>query len=211
MKNTNRIIKIACAALALSVTSAAVASSQTSANPLKTSSMTESCPMQIDFSDPAAFDPWRAINDGVMGGRSSGGPSQSDGFMVFDGIINTNGGGFSSIRRSAEPGDMAGTDGMIMRVRGDGRGYKLSLRTNARFRFRPIAFQAPIPVTSSGEWQNVFVSFDDLRPSIFGRPLRGAEFDVSEVREIGVIISDGIDGPFRLDIAQMRACEKPIS
>ncbi len=162
--------------------------------------------MRINFDEPLPRSAWSAVNDGVMGGRSSGGPSYENGYMVFGGVINTNGGGFSSVNTGLQPGMLTGVSGIKLRVRSDGRSYKLTMRTDARFRGRSIAFQAPIPETPLGEWADVMVSFEDLRPSIFGRPLRGATFDPSEVFVLGIILSDGIDGPFRLEVDSLETC-----
>ncbi|MEL7485448.1 MAG: CIA30 family protein, partial [Planctomycetota bacterium] len=54
---------------------------------------------------------WIAVNDNVMGGRSSGGPAFDDGVLTFAGTTNTNGGGFSSIRTVPGQWDLAEYDG----------------------------------------------------------------------------------------------------
>ncbi len=168
--------------------------------------MTDGCDMNIDFRTETVAQQWRAINDGVMGGLSSGGPNFDKGHMTFSGVINTNGGGFSSVRASAKPGELTDTEGLALRVKSDGRGYKVTMRTNATYGWRRISFQAPINAQNTGEWETVNISYDDLRASIFGRPIRGATFDKSEVVEIGIILSDGQDGPFSLEIASIKAC-----
>lgn len=166
----------------------------------------ESCPMKLTFEKSSDAQKWGAVNDGVMGGRSSGSPSFDNNHMIFKGIINTNGGGFSSIRRSIEPGLMTGMAGVRMRLRSDGRDYKLSLRTDALLRQRPIAFQAPIRTIKTNEWETVFVPFDSIKASVFGRPLRDVIFDRNEINTIGIIISDGQDGPFKLEVEWIEAC-----
>lgn len=168
--------------------------------------MTAECEMEIDFRTETVAQQWRAVNDGVMGGLSSGGPNFDAGHMTFSGVINTNGGGFSSVRSSAKPGELTGTDGLSLRVKSDGRDYKVTMRTNATYGWRRISFQAPIKTQSAGEWETVNISYDDLRASIFGRPIRGASFDKSEVVEIGIILSDGRDGPFSLEVESIKAC-----
>lgn len=167
--------------------------------------------MKIDFEKQQNMGRWVAVNDGVMGGRSSGGPAMADDFMVFEGVINTNGGGFSSVRRAMEPGELSGMSGFAMRVRSDGRGYKLTMRSDARYRFRRVSFQAPIPATTPGEWEDVFIPFDALDASIFGRKVYGASFNADAVQEIGIIIADGIDGSFRLDVKTVEACQTAAS
>ena len=164
------------------------------------------CPMLINFETQQNIGTWKAVNDGVMGGRSSGGPSMDKNFMVFDGIINTNGGGFSSVRRKIDVGALSEASGVALKLRSDGRAYKITLRSDAYYRGRNISFQGNIPATPEGEWAEVTLPFDSLKASLFGRAIYGAKFNPSQVHEIGIIIADGIDGPFRLDVAKLQAC-----
>lgn len=160
------------------------------------------CTMNITFDTTESKAGWRAVNDGVMGGRSSGGPRFDNGDMVFEGVINTNGGGFSSVRLDVEPGPLSGAAGLKLRVKSDGRTYKVTLKTDARYRFRPIS--------QAGEWADVTVPFSALRASLFGRPVRGAAFEAADVQEIGIIIADGQDGPFKISVASITACENGL-
>ena len=53
--------------------------------------------------------PWRSINDGVMGGLSSGGMRLEDGIAVFSGTLSLeNNGGFSSVRSIPAEHTLAG-------------------------------------------------------------------------------------------------------
>jgi len=162
--------------------------------------------MRIDFGTGDNIGRWRAVNDGVMGGKSSGGPTISDSFMVFEGIINTNGGGFSSVRRPMELGLLSNSHGFRLKLRSDGRQYKMTFRSDAFYRGRNISFQAPIPTTPAGEWAEVTLPFSGLKASLFGRPIYGAQFNKDQIREIGFILADGQDGPFRIDIRRVEAC-----
>jgi len=163
--------------------------------------------MDIRFENVADQTSWRAVNDGVMGGRSSGGPEFENGVMIFRGVINTNGGGFSSIRFSLTEGAVGEADGLKMMVKSDGRSYKFTMRTDETYRRRPISFQMKIPTTPPGEWSEVMVSFQDAEASIFGRPLSGARFVPYLAWEMGFILADGKDGPFRLEVKRIQACE----
>lgn len=167
----------------------------------------EACIMNMTFDTPAAQNQWRAVNDGVMGGRSSGGPEFKDGHMIFRGVINTNGGGFSSIRMPLEEGAIGTAKGLSLRVKSDGRAYKITMRTPARYRWRNISFQMELPATTAGEWSDVRVNFQDAAASIFGRPINGATFVPAQAWELGIILADGQDGPFRLDVQHIKACE----
>lgn len=162
--------------------------------------------MRVTFDDPELQSVWRPVNDGVMGGRSSGGPRFEDDRMIFEGVINTNGGGFSSVRAPVLRGYLADMSALKLRVKSDGRGYKLTLRTSMTFRGRSVAFQAPIPKTTPGDWVEVSLPFSDLEASIFGRPIGDVPFDAADVRTIGIILSDGQDGPFKLELDWLEAC-----
>lgn len=160
----------------------------------------------IDFSTPEQTQAWRAVNDGVMGGKSSGGPTFENNVMRFAGTINTNGGGFSSVRARVGAGSMADASGLLVRVRSDGRQYQMNLRTSATYRFRNIAFRADIPVTPPGEWAEVTVPFSEMQASVFGRAVPG-KFDKTDVRQVGIILADGRDGPFQLDVDWIKVCD----
>lgn len=170
----------------------------------------EACPVNITFETPDDTQAWQAVNDGVMGGRSRGGPSFEAGVMRFAGDIDTNGGGFSSVRAYVEPGWLLGTSGVRLRVRTDRRQYQLTLRSDARYRGRRVAFRADIPSSPSGEWAEVTVPFSALSPSLFGRSLRGPIFDPQQAHSIGIILADGRDGPFKIEIDWLRACEQVV-
>ena len=75
-----------------------------------------------DFAEPDEGGRWRTVLDGVMGGRSTGSFEVRDGSMVFTGVLNTNGGGFSSVRRPGEDLQLGqdGEVGVRLRVRADG-------------------------------------------------------------------------------------------
>ncbi len=166
----------------------------------------QDCSMKISFDTAEISENWRAVNDGVMGGRSSGGARFENGHMIFEGIINTNGGGFSSVRTDMRPGYLSEATGLSLRIKSDGRSYKVTLRTDERYRLRPVSFQAEIPQIPTGEWSSVTVPFEALEASVFGRSVMGANFDRSDVEELGIILADGQDGPFRLEVEWINAC-----
>ena len=165
-----------------------------------------SCPVNMTLNSAEAVKQWRSVNDGVMGGRSSGGPKFHDDHMVFDGIINTNGGGFSSIRRVVPPAALSNFSALKFRIKSDGRKYKLTMRTDARYGWRQVSFQAPLPQTTTGDWDDVIVAFENVKASVHGQAVVGVKFDVSKVQSLGIILADGRDGPFRLGVKEISAC-----
>lgn len=151
--------------------------------------------------EEAEGDPtWKAVNDGVMGGLSRGGPEVQDGQLLFAGILSLeNNGGFSSVRTDDGPWDLKGTEGIQLRVMGDGRTYSLRLSTDARHRRSRIAYQAKF-ATTKGEWTEVSVPFASLSPSHHGNKLDGPPINLSQVTEIGLILADKNPGAFEIKV-----------
>ena len=160
--------------------------------------------MKIDFSATDIQLKWRSVNDDVMGGRSSGGPSIEGGHLIFAGTINTDGGGFSSVRTELEPGELSAATGIAMRVKSDGRAYKITLKTDARHDSRPVSFQAKIAGAVAGQWSEVNIPFTDLKPSVHGRAVEGLVFDSARVESVGIIIADSQDGAFQIGVAWIK-------
>ena len=158
-----------------------------------------------DFAEPDEGGRWRTVLDGVMGGRSTGSFEVRDGRMVFTGVLNTNGGGFSSVRRRG--GLDLGVDGEVgvhLRVRGDGRKYTLRLRQPTAQRRYAASYRTQFETRAGDSWQDVYVPYSALRPTWRGRDLDLPPVDPSKVDELGVSIDDKIDGPFRIEIQQIR-------
>ncbi|MEM9347582.1 MAG: CIA30 family protein [Planctomycetota bacterium] len=158
-----------------------------------------------DFADDEVADRWVTVNDGVMGGKSTGGPSFEDGIVTFAGKTNTDGGGFSSIRSKPAEFDLAEQAGLYLRVKGDGRTYKASVRTDVTFRRWSVPFRADFE-TVKDEWIEVFIPFESFTPSFRGRELDPApELDPSKVQSLGLMIYDKKDGPFELQVDWIKA------
>ena len=153
----------------------------------------------LDF-DKAGDNPkWFAVNDGVMGGLSKGGPEIKDGSLHFTGDLSLqNNGGFSSIRTDGKY-DFGGKDFILMRVKGDGRKYQLRLATDARFRGSAISYAADF-VTEAGKWSEVKIPFTSFSPGWRGMQLEGPPLKLSEVEEIGILIGDKKAGAFALEV-----------
>lgn len=149
---------------------------------------------------------WQVVNDNVMGGQSNGGLSFGDGILSFTGTINTDGGGFSSLRLPFEAETLSPYGRIKLRARPDGRDYLLTLDDGPSSRNRQVSHRAPMPFTTPGEWQIISISFGALSPAIFGRPIADLPFQKDLVNRLGLMISDGVDGPFRLDVDWIDLC-----
>ena len=159
----------------------------------------------FDFSGSAAEPGWTAVNDGVMGGVSRGGAKLVDGSLHFRGILSLdNNGGFSSIRSGGPIRDLSAAQVIVLRVKGDGRRYRLQLATDAQYRRSRISYQAEFP-TQVGTWLEVHVPLATLVPMFRGQTLSGPKLDRSRIEEVGVSLADGNPGAFALEIDWIKA------
>lgn len=154
----------------------------------------------INFDNGPREPRWVAVNDGVMGGFSRGGPWLSGGHLEFRGALSlANNGGFASVRTTGRAFDLAHAKYIVLRVRGDGRRYQLRLATDARRRGARVSFGAGFD-TEPGRWTEVRVPLDALEATVRGTVLQVPPMDRSRVSEIGLLIADKREGPFALTV-----------
>lgn len=160
-------------------------------------------PELADWSRPEA-PRLQPVDDRVMGGRSASRFRVTDqGSGIFEGVVSLeNNGGFASVRAGIENVDLGGAAGVRIRARGDGSRYRLSLRNDRRLSginyFHD--FQPP-----TDEWGEITLAFEGFRPSFRGRtPPNAPPLDPRRIRQIGFMIADRQEGPFRLEIAWVR-------
>jgi len=159
----------------------------------------------FDFQAATTSPAWEVVNDGVMGGVST---SQfqllTNGCAVFSGTVRLeNNGGFASVRSAPSRADLTGCNSFLLRVRGDGRRYKFSVRTEAGLDtpLYQLAF-----TTKRGEWEEHRLRFKDFVPTFRGRILTDAPpLNPAKVSSVGFLISDRQAGPFRLEIGWIKA------
>lgn len=144
--------------------------------------------------------PWRSVNDGVMGGVSSGSMLQNGNVLAFTGELSLeNNGGFASVRRLAEQ-DLTGATGVRIEVRGDGREYQFRIRQSNSF--DGVAWRAMF--STKDEWQTIEISLDQFVPVFRGRRVAGAGPVVaSDIQQIGFLLADKKAGPFKLEIRRI--------
>lgn len=164
------------------------------------------CRRMTDFDDDN--EAWFIVNDGVMGGRSNGTATVSDSMLRFTGSVVTAGGGFTSVRLRLAGDELAGSTRIEMRVRPDGRTYGLTMEDAAEVRERSVSHRADIVMgqVDADGWTVATVDHDALVPSLFGQPVDAPPFDPGAAREFGIIIADGTDGDFALDVDWIDAC-----
>lgn len=157
----------------------------------------------FDFGDPRSLQDWVPVNDAVMGGLSSGRIAASNaGTALFTGTVTLeNNGGFASVRTRARNHDLRGFDGIELRVRGDGKRYKINLKNDP---YLDGALYRAAFDTTAGAWTTVRIPFDEFVPTFRGRQLRNHRaLDLAHVMSFGLMISDKQTGPFRLELAEI--------
>jgi len=150
------------------------------------------------FDTAASVADFSPIDDRVMGGRSESRLRHDPaGHAVFEGEVSlADGGGFASVRSRPLPlGDPQAVTCRI-EVLGDGKRYKLSLRTDDSF--DGVTYQAPIePVP--GEWSVLRLPLASFLATWRGRPVEGGSaICPANLRQLGLVIGDRQAGPFAL-------------
>ncbi|CAA6671485.1 unnamed protein product [Spirodela intermedia] len=172
---------------------------------------------------------WGALDDVVMGGISestfvvdstggeNGGPTG-----VFKGTVSTaNNGGFTSIRTKnfSAPEDLSAYNGLELRIKGDGRRYKLIARTNPGWDTVGYTWSFD---TVNGEWQTVRLPFSSLRPifrarTVFGAPpfdakILSLQLMFSKFEHDGKLNPTFVEGSFQLPLSSIKAyINEPIT
>jgi len=159
----------------------------------------------FDFQTATNHPAWQIVNDDVMGGVSTSRfQILTNGGAVFSGVVSLeNNGGFASVRSSPVRESLRGLDAFVLRVRGDGRRYKFTVRTESGFD-TPI-YQCAFP-TKRGEWQEHRLFFKDFVPTFRGRVLTDVPpLDPAKVTSVGFLISENQEGPFKLELTWIKA------
>ena len=135
----------------------------------------------LDFDDADEIRQWMTVNDVVMGGMSRSVFEQAGpGIARFRGVVSLeNSGGFASARTSPRRWNSSGASAFVLRVLGDGRVYKFTVRTDDGFdgvqyqsRFTPPAVNGTRRACRSNLFRRLSAdaSCPDLRRST--RPAR---------------------------------------
>jgi hypothetical protein len=144
---------------------------------------------------------WLVVNDGVMGGGSSGFVVVEDGTLRFTGTLVTRGGGFTSVR-ARRVLDLSEQTGLELRVRGSGRQFEVELDDGLRSARGSLSRRAPF--MTSADWAVVRIPFSALRNSVFGQMVNAPPINLANIQSVGLYILDGQDGPFRLEVDFIR-------
>ena len=145
---------------------------------------------------------WAVVNDTVMGGVSSSSiTNNKKGFLFSGNVSKENNGGFASIRLRSEI-SMSGANGVQIHATGKELQYQIVVwmgygpRLYYKYSFMP-----------SNDVQDI--SFSDFVPVSYGREVNAPplELQLPNVRSIGILIGDGQEGPFELQVHHFSTSE----
>jgi len=138
------------------------------------------------FDKPAESNAWHSVHDEMMGGVSDARfEITSAGMLRFYGKVSLQkNGAFPSIRSNHKERDLSKYDGILIRIKGDGKRYAFNIRT---------AFQVKAGSHSQGfdtandTWQEVFLPFGSFQATAFGQVVRDApSFNAAKTRSLGM-------------------------
>ena len=167
-----------------------------------TSNAADTIPL-LDTNGKTSKIKWNIVNDTVMGGRSSSRWSKNSSALSFEGFLSLeNNGGFASVRHDLNNINLSSTDGIFIKVKGDGRKYQFRIRSQAsRWANYSQEFK-----TKKDTVQSFFLPYKDFKPSWRGRSVRNVPtLTGKDVRGIGFLLGDKVQGKFKLDILNISA------
>ena len=167
-----------------------------------TSNASDTIPL-LDTNGKTSKIKWNIVNDTVMGGRSSSRWSKNSSALSFEGFLSLeNNGGFASVRHDLNNINLSSTEGIFIKVKGDGRKYQFRIRSQAsRWANYSQEFK-----TKKDTVQSFFLPYKDFKPSWRGRSVRNVPtLTGKDVRGIGFLLGDKIQGKFKLDILNISA------
>jgi monofunctional biosynthetic peptidoglycan transglycosylase len=153
----------------------------------------------------AAGEPgWYTVDDDVMGGVSSSTVTIVDpDTLFFSGSMSLdNNGGFASVRSDWTVTNLSRADGLLLRVLGDGKTYRLRIRTAEAG--RDISYNALFETTPEN-WKLVYIPFVDMVPTYRGFVMDVGTLDAASIGSFGFMLSDKQPGEFELQVDWIRA------
>jgi len=153
----------------------------------------------MDFSNPSTLrDSW-IVNDGVMGGVSKSSLRQDVDGMFFEGVVSLeNNGGFASMRSSVR--FPQGTQLIELIAKGDGKRYKLVLRTELAPRVTYVADFIALPT-----WQTYRFNLSQFKSTFRGRDVNAPTLSFSDVIDFGILISNNQAGSFAIQLKTLKS------
>jgi hypothetical protein len=119
--------------------------------------------------------------------------------MYFEGLVSLeNNGGFASMRSSVQ--FPPGTQVLELLAKGDGKQYKLVLRTATAPR---VTYAADFIVEPS--WQTHQFYLNQFKPTFRGQAINAPALSFTDVIEFGILISNNQAGHFAIQLKTLQS------
>jgi len=153
----------------------------------------------MDFTNPNTMRDCKIVNDAVMGGVSQSSLRQDLHGLFFEGLVSLeNNGGFASMRSSVR--FPQGTQLIELLAKGDGKRYKLVLRTELAPRVTYAAEFIAEPT-----WQTYRFNLSQFKASFRGQAVNAPTLSFSDVIEFGILISNNQAGSFSIHLKTLQS------
>lgn len=154
----------------------------------------------FEFSKQSNIASWRVVDDGVMGGTSSGHfEINEEGNGLYSGEISLeNNGGFSSLRYRFDKINIEKFSKVILKIKGDGKKYQFRVKDNSRNYYSYIQ-----TFETSKEWELVEINLSEMYPAFRGRNLDMPNFSSNKIEEITLLFGNKKEETFRLEISEI--------
>ena len=153
-----------------------------------------------EFTNDSNARDWKVVNDGVMGGLSSGNFEISPaGHGLYYGKVSLeNNGGFSLVRYQFSPLNVTPYDKVVIRLKGDGKQYQFRVKSSITDRHCYIG-----NFVTSGDWQTVEIPLNGMTARFRGNDLDLPDYPAQLMEEIAFLVGNKRAESFRLEIDQI--------
>ncbi|WP_231494736.1 CIA30 family protein [Polaribacter sp. Hel_I_88] len=154
----------------------------------------------FEFSKQSNIASWRVVDDGVMGGLSSGNFEINEkGNGLYTGEISLdNNGGFSSLRYRFDKINVEKFSKVILKIKGDGKKYQFRVKDNSQNYYSYVQ-----TFETTKEWELVEINLSEMYPAFRGRKLDMNNFSSNEIEEITLLFGNKKEETFQLEISKI--------
>tara|TARA_S200000501_G_scaffold231414_1_gene217028 strand:+ start:1438 stop:2082 length:645 start_codon:yes stop_codon:yes gene_type:complete len=159
----------------------------------------------INSSEKVKKTNWFIVNDDVMGGISNSSIEvNKKNNLIFQGNISLkNNGGFASCRKEFNFKNLPSFDSFELKIKGDGKTYKLILRTYNSSVYYSVDFK-----TNKNKLTTEKIALKKFKPFYRGREITKYEnLKIDKIKLIGFQISDKQEGSFSLEILSLNTIQ----
>ncbi|MEN0051314.1 MAG: CIA30 family protein [Bacteroidota bacterium] len=156
--------------------------------------------LKIDFGKDGMGQDWQVINDGVMGGLSTGTINFTDTSLVFKGSVSLeNFGGFTAFKSPFQATNLSDYEYVSIRLKVKEQQFALTLETDQNF-YQP--YYKKVIATSSEEWETVRLKLSDFKEWRLGQATgkQLSKASAAEVLRIGLITNEKKAGDFEVEV-----------